>query len=138
MSDGNELLYDLKGRSDEASLTCKDPSKAVQDAADDADINTIVRRFGLTGHLPQSLRLPEYGDYDHVIDYHSAQLAILEADREFMSIPAEIRARFDNDPGNFFAFSSDPGNIDALRDLGLAKAKPVEQSPAPPEDVPPV
>ena len=130
MSDGNEKIYDFVRRSADAGLVCSDPSLAVQSARDDADINTIVRRFGLTGTLPQSLRLPEYGDYDAVYDYHSAQLAIVQADREFMTIPAEIRAKFDNDPGSFFLYAADPANIDGLREMGLAKENQAEILPA--------
>jgi len=135
MSDGNELIYDFKKRSDAAGLVCEDPSRTVQADSVDADINVIVRRFGLTGKLPEALHLPSYADYDDVFDFHSAQLAILEGEREFMSIPAEIRAEFDNDPGLFFRFASNPDNIDALRDLGLAKPKPIEVVPV--ADLPP-
>ena len=124
MSDGNELIYDFKSRSDASGLVCKEPSLTVQADAEDADINTIVRRFGITGSMPQGVRVPEYVDYDQVFDYHSAQLAILEADANFMAMPAEVRAKFDNDPGKFLLVASDPGNIDFLRELGLAVPKP--------------
>ncbi|WNK14769.1 MAG: internal scaffolding protein [Microvirus sp.] len=126
MIDGNEKLYDLKARSDAAGLLCTDPSKTVQSDAEDADINTIVRRFGLTGTMPQGLKVPEYGDYDLVSDFHSALIAVEEARVNFMAMPANVRAEFGNDPGSFLHFASDPANIDALRDLGLAKPKPVD------------
>ncbi|WNK13982.1 MAG: internal scaffolding protein [Microvirus sp.] len=127
---GNDKLYDLVGRSNQFASRNDEPSKTVQSDAEDADINTIVRRFGLTGQLPQSLRLPEYGDYDLVSDYHSALLAIQDADAQFMSLPADVRSRFDNDAGRFFDYAADPSNIDGLRELGLAKPKPVEIIPA--------
>lgn len=130
---GNEQLYDLKGRSDECGLVCDEPSRTVQADAEDADINTIVRRFNITGQLPAGgIRVPEFADYEDVFDFHSAQLAILVAEQTFMQIPADVRARFHNDPGEFLHFAADPGNIDALREMGLAMPKPVEIVPVVP------
>jgi len=129
MSDGNEKLYDFKARSDETATECKDPSLTVQSDAVDADINTIVKRYGITGQMPQALRLPEYSDYEDVFDFHSAQLAILEGEKQFMSLPADIRAKFENDAGQFFSYAANPDNIDGLRELGLAK--PLAPAPEP-------
>ena len=126
MSDGNEKLYDFKSRSDVTAVLCLDASRTVQADAADADINTIVRRFGLTGTLPESFRVPLLEDYSEVGDFHSAQLAIAEAHANFMLIPADVRAKFSNDPGIFLDFAVNPDNIDTLRELGLAKPKSVE------------
>jgi len=134
--DGNEKLYNFKERSFQAALVCLDPSKTVQADMEDADINVIVHRYGITGQMPQSVVLPEYRDYEEVFDYHTAQLAIAEADRAFMELPAHIRAEFDNDPGVFFNIASDPENIDYLRDLGLAKPKVIVDDVVP--VIPPV
>ena len=125
MSDGNEVIYDFVSRSASSGLLCKDPSKAVQSEAEDADINTIVRRFGLTGTMPQGLVAPTFADFDDVLDYHSAQLAIVDANNRFMSMPADVRAKFSNDAGIFVDFASDPANIDVLREFGLAVPKPI-------------
>lgn len=130
--DGNEKLYDFVARSEESALLCLDPSKTVQSDMTDADINVIVARFGITGTMPQGLRVPEYADYEDVFDYHSAMLVIKEAEKDFMSMPADVRAQFDNDPGAFFDFASDPDNIDALRDMGLAVRKEVVAPVVPP------
>jgi len=51
-----EVLSDLTG------LECKDESLAIQSAKVEADINTIVKRLGLTGVLPQGFRMPVYAD----------------------------------------------------------------------------
>ena len=132
MSDGNEKIYDLKGRSDAAGLVCLDPSLTVQADAVDADINTLVRRFGLTGSMPENVKVPAYSDYDDIFDFHAAQLVIASANEEFMRMPAEVRAQFGNDPGVFFDVASNPENIDFLRDLGLA----VPKAPGEPVSVP--
>lgn len=121
--DGNEKFYGFVERSDETGLACKDPSKTVQADAEDADINVIVARFGLTGTMPQTVRLPEYSDYDGVFDFQSAMNVIKEAEANFMAMPWDVRRDFDNDPQKFLTFAADPANIDALRDYGLAVAK---------------
>jgi len=135
MSDGNELLYNFKKRSDESGLVCPEgEGRTVQSDLQDADINVIVARFGITGKIPENFRLPSYEDYDEVFDFHSAQLAILDGEREFMRLPADIRKQFDHDAGAFLDFAANPDNIDALRDMGLAKPKEIAPSvdePAP-------
>lgn len=129
MSDGNEKLYDFVARSNAAGLLCEDPSKTVQSDMEDADINVIVSRYAVTGQLPQSDRVPQYADYEGVFDFRSAQEAILQAQRDFMSMPAKVRAEFDNNPQIFLEFASDPNNIDDMRRLGLAVPKEVVDTP---------
>ncbi|WNK14658.1 MAG: internal scaffolding protein [Microvirus sp.] len=123
--DGYSFRYDFVQRSLDAGIVNDDPSLTVQADAEDADINTIVRRFNLTGTMPQSLRLPQYADYEDVFDFHSAQLVLKEAEAEFMRVPAHIRAMFDNNAGKFLEFCSLEQNLPKMRELGLAKAVPV-------------
>lgn len=111
--------YDTDQASDEAGLRCDDPSLAQQHQAEEADINTIVRRFGLTGQLPVIPYPPTYADFDGVFDYHEAQNLIRQAQESFMALPAEVRTRFDNDAGKFVAYCSEAGHEDELRKLGL-------------------
>jgi len=121
---------DLPSWSDEHGLACDDPSLAVQSQAHEANINTIVKNFGVTGRLPQSLRLPEYGDFSGVDDYRSAIEAVRQAEADFLAIPSKIRAQFDNDPGAFAAFCSDRSNLPQLREWGLAPALPPVEPPS--------
>lgn len=126
-----EYNYDREKASNDSALRCPEKSLAVQDAAEEADINTIVRRFGITGQLPNDVRPPQYGDFTGVSDYQEALNAVLEADRAFMTMPADVRARFQNDPALFVDFCSNPDNLVEMRKLGLAvpekpKAEPVE------------
>lgn len=114
--------YDVDDVSRETSLVCDDESLAVQSERDECDINTIVRRFGLTGHIPVGVRMPSYGDFVGVSDYQTALHAIMEADEAFMAMPAEIRERFKNDPAAFVDFCADPANMDEARSLGLVPA----------------
>lgn len=103
-------------------LICEEPSLAIQSQKAEADINTIVRNFGVTGRLPQAVRLPTYGDFHGVSDYRSAVEAVREAEASFMAIPAKVRAEFNNDPQAFADFCLDPNNLKQLQEWGLAPA----------------
>lgn len=115
------------------SIHCNDPSLTVQDSAEETDINYIVRKFGITGQLPNALHPPTYGDFVGVTDYQSALHAITAADDAFMQMPADIRSRFDNDPGKFVDFCSDPVNHDAMLEMGLLDPAVLPQVGSSPE-----
>lgn len=114
------------------ALTCRDPSLAVQSQKAEADINTIVRNFGVTGSVRAPARLPSYGDFDGISDYRDAMEAVKAAQESFASLPSNIRARFHNDPGAFLDFVENPSNLPELRAMGLANPLP-EPTPATPE-----
>lgn len=111
------------------AITFEDPSLAVQSQKDEADINTIVRNFGVTGSVNVPSVLPSYGDFDGVDDYRSALEAVKAAQESFAALPATVRERFHHDPGAFLEYAENPANIDGLRELGLAKPK-AESQPA--------
>lgn len=121
--------YDRDAASVESGLVCPEESLTVQSARDECDINTIVRRFGLTGELPSNVKMPMSGDYEGVTDYHSALNAVIAADEAFMEFPAHVRSRFDNNPQKLLEFVADPANLDEARKLGLAI--PVAPAPEP-------
>ena len=106
-----------------SDLECKDPSLAQQSFKDDADINVLLERFKVTGMMPQGIVLPQYGDFTGVTDYQSAANALLRANDEFMKLPANLRARFENSPQKFLEFCSVKENLPELRKLGLAPAE---------------
>lgn len=109
------------------------PSMTRQEFLADADINNILKRYQETGFLvdpsrPSSLQ-PMFGDFSNVQDYQSALDALIVAQDNFMKLPARVRDRFNNDPGEFLKFVENPENADELVKMGLAKkpaAKPVE------------
>lgn len=102
------------------ALFCEDPSLTIQSQRDEADINKIVRDFGVTGRLPASARVPEYGDFTGISDYRSAVEAVRAAEDSFMELPSAVRSEFQNDPGAFADFCLDPSNLPKLREWGLA------------------
>ena len=113
-------------------LICSDPSRAIQSQKAEADINNIVKAFGVTGRAPIGARLPQFGDFDGVNDYRTAIEAVREAEAAFMSIPAKVRAEFQNDPQAFADFCLNPANLAQLREWGLAPTPPAQPDPATP------
>ena len=121
--------YDLDEASDEASVKDFGPSLTVQSMAEDIDINVIMKRFGVTGKMPEGLSALSYGDFTDVVDFRSAQDAVIAARHSFESMPADVRSRFANDPQRFLEFCETPGNQEELYRLGLA-IKPKAETPA--------
>lgn len=111
--------YDRDAASDAAGLACKDKSLARQEFKDETNINTIVERFLKTGQLPADTRMPQYADFDGVMDFHSAMNATRKAQESFDRLPAQIRARFHNDPQELLEFAANPDNNAEAIKLGL-------------------
>lgn len=125
--------YDRDQASLVGGLMCLDESLAQQHMAEDADINVIVKRFGITGQMPQNPRLPSYGDFTGVSDFRSALEAVRDAEDAFGELPGDLRARFDNDPQRYLDFVENPANQQQIYDLGLAERP---RTPHPPTDAP--
>jgi phage internal scaffolding protein len=128
---GFPFNYDTDGDSEASGLKCMDVTLTQQNLAADCDINTIVKRFHLTGQLPVSLRAPVYQDFDGIFDYQSAMNVLRAADEAFMQMPADIRARFHNDGQEFVEFCSDEKNRSEAEKLGLVLPPVKVEEPAP-------
>lgn len=61
-----------------------------QEYAQDADINYILSRFGVSGHLPQQLN-PQYGETDYSMDLQTAVSAVDMAKRAYTRMPPELK-----------------------------------------------
>jgi len=118
--------YDTIAASNESALDCEDPSLAQQHYKDESDINNILRQFNVTGLLPQAPLSPRYGDFSGITDYHSALNAVIAAEDGFMALPADLRAKFNNDPELLINFLDDPKNKDQAIALGLVDGKIIE------------
>jgi len=115
----NPFNYDTNAASDESGLRCEDASRTQQHFKDETDINNILRQFNITGQLPTKAMSPRYGDFTGIGDYHSALNQVIAAETEFMTLPAQLRARFDNDPQELIEFLNNPENKDEAMKLGL-------------------
>lgn len=114
-----------ESRSLMTGLNC-DPAEdmAKQQFKEETDINEIVRRFGITGTVPSVFKMPLGPEFQMARDFHSSMNAIREAEETFMTLPAQMRKRFNNDPGALIAFMSDEQNKDEAIKLGLVKPPP--------------
>jgi len=126
--------YDPLEASNSCALICTD-DRTQQKFKDECDINTIVRRFGISGQLPVDGRIPMYGDFTSVGDYREALDAIRLADDAFLQLPANVRRELGDDPARFVAFCSDPRNKAKLTELGLTRTSgPVNNPGATPAE----
>lgn len=126
--------YDLDAASNESGLACEEPTLAQQHYKDECDINTILERFNVTGMLPQAPISPRYGDFSGIGDYHTALNRVNAAKAEFEALPAQIRARFENDPAKLIEFLDNDANRPEAEELGLvdkAAAEVVEAAKTP-------
>lgn len=112
-------------------LDCSvEESRTKQSFAKDADINVLVRRFGVTGLAakhpiqPATVQL-----FEDVFDFQSAMNAIVDAQRAFDALDSRVRLRFGNDPHEFVQFCSDPRNSEEMVRWGLAIPRKVEDNP---------
>jgi len=128
--------YDKDAASNESGLHCEDASLAQQHFKEECDINTILQKFNITGLLPEQPLSPRYGDFTGIGDYHTAMNRVLAVQQEFGALPAQIRARFNNDPAQLIEFLENSENRPEAEELGLvekAAAEVVEASKITPE-----
>jgi len=117
--------FDPNEISDMTGLRCVDESLTHQEFKEESDINTIIDRFGIGENPVQPMEWVTNVDIADAPDNYMAVMNQLnEARDQFMSLPAKVRSQFDNDPGKFVDFVSDPGNGDELVRLGLAVVRP--------------
>lgn len=113
-----------------------DPNDQVltqQNTKEECDINIIVekaKRGADISHLAN--KVPQYGDFRNLPDLRSALLIVKDAEAKFMSLDAQIRKRFDNDPAKLLDFLGDASNREEAIKLGFIPA------PTPKEELPPV
>lgn len=103
-----------------SSIAFSGPGRTKQSFKNECDINVIMAKYVKTGLLDHfQAHKGNYGDFIVAGDYQSHLNAILEADRMFMTLPADIRKKFDNDAAKFLAFAQDESNADAMVEMGL-------------------
>lgn len=128
--------YDTNAASNESGLACEDASLAQQHFKDECDINNILRQFNITGQLPNAPLSPRYGDFTGITDYKTALDWVIAVDDEFMALPADLRARFKNEPANLIEFLNNEANRQEAETLGLVESKPLENVPTVEEKTP--
>lgn len=129
--------YDTDAASFESGLSCPEPTLAQQQFKDDNNPNLIMETFARTGDLtpyldPTKMQFPDLVD---AVDYRTALHRVQEAEDMFYALPAKVRARFENDAGQFLEFFQNPENLSEAISLGLMKegtTLPKDASSGPP------
>lgn len=124
--------YSAKMVSDQNGLSWPDEGLVHQAFAVEVDINTIVKRFGMTGNMPSGVAGGVYGDFTGISDYESAVEAVERARTGFMKLPPDVRERFKNDPGELIYFAQS-----VSEDEFMSAMEPSAPPPAAPAVPPP-
>lgn len=118
----------------------KEPSMTKQSFVAECDINNIVKEFTQTGqvsHVNEKARQGAYVDLPDSMDFQQGLEMVRAAETAFMTLPAQVRARFGNDPAQFLEFFQDPANQEEAIKLGLASdTRPPEPAPKAPDPAP--
>lgn len=111
------------------------PGLTRQEMSEECDINVIMKRYTRTGVSTVMSGTPMEGDFTGLADFQESLNLVNFANERFTALPAELRARFQNDPGKFAEFAANPANGPELVKLGLAtkreEAKAPDTVPAP-------
>lgn len=97
----------------------EEPSLTKQSFARDADLNELVRRFGITKVPVGSFDPSHYGDFTGAPDLREALEIMRDAQEQFEALPSRVRNRFQNDPALLFEFVQDPANREEGEFLGI-------------------
>lgn len=120
------------------SIKVTGPSKTQQEFRDECNIKTIVRKAMMTGQgLPKPTTKGFFGEFIG-IDFQDMQNTLTKAQQAFMTLPAAIRRRFNNNPGQLIDFIEDNQNYEEAVKLGLIPLPPKKEAEKPPVPVPPL
>jgi len=117
---------EIKTNRGRVQIHFNDSTRTKQEYAQEADINYIVKKYQMTGELPRTPRTPLYADVSNVPDYQTLLNTINQVRDLFMTYPAEIRAKFNNDPAIMLDYIEKPENRDTAVQLGLLPGAPTE------------
>lgn len=110
-----------------------------QSFARETDINEIMKKYTKTGLLDPSqlaTRQAQFADVSEIGDFQQCQEIVQNAQKAFMTLPAELRSRFDNEPAKLLDFCANDENKEEAIKLGII-SKPSKTTPEPTPDPPP-
>lgn len=108
-----------------------EPSMTQQHFKDETMIDNILQKYAETGFLtdPFTPKRPiQFGDFSDVKDFQTAQNAIALATEYFESLPANVRASFNNSPQEFLNALNDPEQRSKLEELGFVAPEEAKAS----------
>lgn len=103
-----------------------EPSLTQQQFKDETDVNNIIKRYVDTGQITHLRnQTGQFADFSDIQDFHGMMDTVVKATEAFESLPAEVRYRFRNDPGQLIEFLQDENNYDEALKLGLVNKREV-------------
>lgn len=124
--------HDTDAESLATAIVFKDESKTQQQFAADADINVILAKFMRTGEL-MTTGPAKYMDVEEEFDLQDKMVTGYQVQEAWNALPAAVRNIL-KDPKTFADYVThclETGDLDPLRELGLAKAEASEPPPPP-------
>lgn len=111
----------------------KDPNenKTRQQDAQSADINVIVKRWEKTGELPVARRVGVFMDVSAMPSFQEALNTVNRANEMFMSLRADIRAKFENEPARMLDAWNNKEMREVFEEIGWLEPveKPAVEAP---------
>lgn len=108
-----------------------DDDETVQSFKEECDIRKIIARYDQTGVIQHvNKTVGEYldltgGVHTSVNEYKTAMDLVTSSQQNFERLPAEVREKFNNDPGKFLEFATNPENVESMQEMGLASVTEV-------------
>ena len=98
-------------------------SRTKQSFKKDADVNNIMIRYRKTGVVPTTGAVALYGDFSSQAEFNNVLARITRAQEAFLTLPADVRKRFNNDVAEMLDFVADDANYEEAVKL---KVRPVD------------
>lgn len=115
----NELNeYQKINKRRRVQIYINEPSLTQQSLEGETNINNIVKKYKQTGELPPT-KQGFYGDVSNIPSYQQAVDIVRVGDTAFRSLPAKVRAEFNNDPGAMIEWLQNEQNRPRAIELGL-------------------
>lgn len=129
-----------RGPTPRQTLDTGDEIMTEQHHKESCDINNILMKYEKTGILDHVSKVQgQYGHFAGVPEYQEAMQLLADSNSMFESVPATIRAQFDNNPAKFRDFMVEQSNYDAIEELGIKPTwlmPPEAQEVTPPNSTP--
>jgi len=103
------------------------PGRTQRAFKDETDVNKIIAKYKKTGQWTHvTNKTGTYADMTEIGDYQAALQTTINAEMAFMKLPSEVRAKFENNPGQLIEFLKDEKNNEEAIRMGL-RNKPTKK-----------
>ena len=115
--------YSKAVRAPSHGITFTEESRTLQSEYESTTIDWYLKRYSATGVDPFANRIMDarFGDFSNYESFLTAQTKLAQVRQGFDNLPAEVRAKFNNNINAFMEFVTNPANESELVSLGLVK-----------------